>query len=119
MIDIPEKEPFEGKATQKQKQKIWELGYKDEAVIAALGKKQASFLIDQLIGAQGMQKDGPKCVLRAIGLGILGGIFWAFASEFKFFRIVCYVLWGFAVLQFIWGIVQARTARQFSKEIKK
>ncbi len=47
-LDLPDKEPFEGKATQKQKQFIWDLGYQDEEAIAALGKKQASAVIDQL-----------------------------------------------------------------------
>lgn len=48
---LPEKEPYEGKATQKQKQKIWDLGFKDQTIIDNLGKKQASALIDQLINA--------------------------------------------------------------------
>ena len=52
-FSLPEKEPYEGKATQKQKQKIWELGYKDTSVIDGLGKKQASYLIDKLLEAHG------------------------------------------------------------------
>lgn len=44
-FDIPEKEPYEGKATQKQKQKLWELGIQDRDIIDNLGKKQASYLI--------------------------------------------------------------------------
>lgn len=51
-LDIPEKQPYEGKATQKQKQKIWELGCSDEKIIDELGKQQASWLIDNLIEAQ-------------------------------------------------------------------
>lgn len=51
-IDIPEKQPYEGKATQKQKQKVWELGFAEQEVIDDLGKAQASALIDQLIVIQ-------------------------------------------------------------------
>jgi hypothetical protein len=49
-LDIPDKQPFEGEATQKQKQRLWELGWRDEAMIASLGKKQAGALLDQLMG---------------------------------------------------------------------
>lgn len=45
---IPPKEPYEGKATQKQKQRLWELGFREKKVIDSLGKKQASSVIDQL-----------------------------------------------------------------------
>ena len=48
---LPDREPYEGKATLKQKQKIWELKYRDQAVIDKLGKRQASFLIDVLLKA--------------------------------------------------------------------
>ncbi len=47
---LPEKQPYEGKATQRQKQRIWELGVRDQQLIDGLGKKQASVLIDQLYG---------------------------------------------------------------------
>ncbi len=47
-ISVPEKEPFENKATKKQKEYIWNLGYKDEDLIKTLGKQQASSIIDQL-----------------------------------------------------------------------
>jgi len=47
-LQIPDKEPYEGKATLKQKQRIWELGYRDQSVIDNLGKRQASAVIDQL-----------------------------------------------------------------------
>lgn len=45
---LPDREPFEGKATQKQKHRIWQLGIKDEVLISGLGKQQASALIDAL-----------------------------------------------------------------------
>lgn len=48
-VNIPDKQPYEGKATQKQKQKLWELGFRDKEIIDDLGKSQASDLIDQVI----------------------------------------------------------------------
>lgn len=43
---IPPREPYEGKATLRQKQKLWDLGYREQDVIDQLGKRQASTLID-------------------------------------------------------------------------
>lgn len=51
MLRVPDKQPYEGKATQRQKQRIWDLGFRDQSVIDTLGKRQASFVIDQLCGA--------------------------------------------------------------------
>ncbi|GAA6173126.1 hypothetical protein NBRC116592_27960 [Colwellia sp. KU-HH00111] len=48
-VNIPEKQPYEGNATQKQKQKLWELGFREQNIIDDLGKAQASNLIDQVI----------------------------------------------------------------------
>ena len=48
-LSIPNRLPYEGKATQKQKHKIWSLGFRDRAVIDSLGKNQASAVIDQLL----------------------------------------------------------------------
>lgn len=45
---LPGLAPYEGKATSKQKKFIWDLGFKDQAVIDKLGKDQASYLIDRL-----------------------------------------------------------------------
>jgi hypothetical protein len=47
-VNIPAMQPYEGKATQKQKQKLWDMGYEDQSVIDGLGKRQASALIEQL-----------------------------------------------------------------------
>jgi len=49
-LNVPERQPFEGNATQRQKQKIWDLGFRDEELIKSLGKRQASSVIDQLQG---------------------------------------------------------------------
>lgn len=47
--DLPEREPYEGKATMKQKQYLWDMGFREQNVIDELGKKQASYLIDHLL----------------------------------------------------------------------
>ncbi len=72
-IDVPPKEPFEGKATQKQKQLIWELGVRDEAAIAGLGKKQASIVIQQLKAAHHQVASGrsAKSLFRWAGISAL------------------------------------------------
>ena len=49
-LKVPEKQPYEGKATQKQKQKLWDLGLRNTKTIDELGKRQASALIDQILG---------------------------------------------------------------------
>ncbi len=51
-ICLPARQPYEGKATLKQKDLIWSLGFKDQAVIDSLGKWQASALIDQIKAQQ-------------------------------------------------------------------
>ena len=47
-LTIPDKEPYEGKATMRQKKRIWQLGYKDQEIINTLGKQQASSIITQI-----------------------------------------------------------------------
>lgn len=47
-ITIPARQPYEPSATMKQKDFIWQLGLRDQAIIDSLGKWQASALIDQL-----------------------------------------------------------------------
>jgi hypothetical protein len=47
-VSLPTRQPYEGKATLKQKDLIWSLGFRDQAVIDSLGKWQASALIDQM-----------------------------------------------------------------------
>ena len=46
-IKVPDREPYEGKATQKQKSWLWHNGV-DTKDIDNLGKKQASAVIQQL-----------------------------------------------------------------------
>jgi hypothetical protein len=47
-VCLPARQPYEGKATLKQRDLIWHLGFRDQAVIDSLGKWQASALIDQI-----------------------------------------------------------------------
>jgi hypothetical protein len=63
---LPEKQPFEGKATQKQKHRIWQLGLRDEELIRSLGKQQAACLIDALYRHHRQNKVAPGVVLLAI-----------------------------------------------------
>lgn len=77
-VTVPSRQPFEGNATQRQKHKIWEMGYRDEAVIASLGKAQASSIIDQLekaaTGHQARKSGLFKLKLAGIGALIWGGL---------------------------------------------
>jgi hypothetical protein len=81
-VALPEKQPYEGKATMKQKQKLWEMGYQDQTVIDSLGKRQASFLIDSIKGAE--NRAGAKAigsiaailVIAAIVCCHAGGVWW-------------------------------------------
>lgn len=57
---LPEKEPYEGRATQKQKQKLWDIGFKDQNIIDNLGKRQASALIDQVLAFYAQERDKRK-----------------------------------------------------------
>lgn len=79
---IPDREPYEGKATQKQKQLIWELGYRDQAVIDVLGKKQASSLIDELKKFHKKQNFKYE-IIAALAVLLVGALlmFWGFRSQ--------------------------------------
>lgn len=51
-VNIPERDPYEGNATMKQKNYLWQLGYRDQNVIDRLGKNQAGFVIDAILKTQ-------------------------------------------------------------------
>ena len=55
-VKIPARQPYEGKATQKQKDLLWRIGVKDTALLDSLGKWQASAVIDQM--KAGLSKGG-------------------------------------------------------------
>ena len=59
-VILPARQPYEGRATLKQREYIWNLGIKDRDVIDAWGKRQASALIHQL---KAQQKSGCTTVL--------------------------------------------------------
>jgi hypothetical protein len=75
---IPERGPYEGNATQKQKQLLWDLGCQERTLIDGLGKRQASALITQLKAHHGRAKSKRLWWLVAalaalMLLGLLGG----------------------------------------------
>jgi hypothetical protein len=47
-ITLPERLPYEANATMKQKDYLWGLGIRDQAILDSLGKWQASAMIDQI-----------------------------------------------------------------------
>lgn len=46
-FEIPTRDPYESKATLRQKDLLWRMGFKDRTVLDALGKRQAFAMIDQ------------------------------------------------------------------------
>lgn len=48
-MGVPDRAPLEPNSTKNQQHKIWKLGYTDEEQIKALGKDQATYLIDVLL----------------------------------------------------------------------
>ena len=81
-ITLPDKDPYEGKATQKQKQKIWELGFRDQSVIDSLGKRQASILIDALLRDTNGQTAAPLIIFGLLFL-IIGAVIFYFSHGEK------------------------------------
>lgn len=76
-ITIPARQPYEGDATMKQKDFLWGLGMRDQAILETLGKWQASAVIDQIKAQQ--PKDSIAMVILflvvlifiAVGLGLV------------------------------------------------
>ena len=72
---IPARQPYEGRATLKQKDLLWSLGFKDQAILDSLGKWQASALIDQIKTKQNSGCGGAVGLLIIIvGTVILVGL---------------------------------------------
>lgn len=67
-FDLPEKLPYEGKATLRQKNYLWKLGIKDQASLDALGKEQASWLIDAVKAKSQVNGCVLKIVFIAVGI---------------------------------------------------
>lgn len=81
---IPERQPFEGKATQKQKQKLWDLGVRDIEAIDQLGKRQAGAAIDQIMGAGRQELARLRFKRNGIILAVIVGIILLFAAYIHF-----------------------------------
>jgi hypothetical protein len=83
-IVLPEKQPYEGRATQKQKQKLWDLGYREQQVIDRSGKRQASILIEQLLFPTKTPENFHRIGIKRLALGgligFVGLIVFSFAS---------------------------------------
>lgn len=76
-ITLPDRRPYEPKATMKQKDLLWALGVEDQAILETLGKWQASAMIDQIKSAQEI---GCGTYLAALGVLLVIIIFWAWLS---------------------------------------
>jgi hypothetical protein len=77
-VQIPPRQPYEGKATLKQKDLLWQMGFKDQDVLDSLGKWQASSLIDQLKAAK---KGGCSSGLILLIIVIVVIVFVAFSAD--------------------------------------
>lgn len=75
---IPARHPYELKATPKQKNYLWNLGFQDQAIIDDLGKDQASALIDQLSRAKRGSGVGAGLLVSIILIGL---VVFAFAAQ--------------------------------------
>ena len=71
-FNIPDRRPYEPSATMKQKDFLWGLGVQDQALLEALGKWQASAMIDQIKQKQNGSSTGCIVVL-AIAIVIIFG----------------------------------------------
>jgi len=112
-LTIPDKVPFEGKATQKQKQKIWELGLRDEALIASLGKQQASYVISSLLSDRKGASGGPLALIGLVFTAIGAAMFLFFsgpkATPVSAFIGICGL--GCGVLILLTGLVRLMSPR--------
>lgn len=73
-MSIPGRQPYEPNATMKQKDYLWGLGVRDQAILENLGKWQASAVIDQIKQEQGKKQNSSMAaaLLVVIILVILG-----------------------------------------------
>ena len=107
-VTIPDKEPFEGKATQKQKQYIWDLGYQDEEAISDLGKKQASAIIEQLKTAHehsDQATDGLATITLSVIVLVICGIA-ILGSDNAFIEFVAYAVGLLSCLKLAGGMIK-------------
>lgn len=107
-VTIPDKEPFEGKATQKQKQYLWDLGYQDEETIAELGKKQASAIIDQLKRAHERtdKMTGGIVTIVLSGIVLFACVIVIVSSENALFEVPAYIGGFLALVKLLAGTIK-------------
>jgi hypothetical protein len=99
-LTIPDKEPYEGKATMKQKKRIWDLGYKDQKIINDLGKQQASSIITQILETYGdvMEKDSKKQSAKKMMMWAMVLLITSLAAKIADFP-------TFALILFLLGVI--------------
>jgi hypothetical protein len=72
-FDLPQRRPYEPKATKKQKDLLWALGVQDVPFLEALRKWQAVAMIDQIKAK--LSKEGNRALLKmALILGTAAAI---------------------------------------------
>jgi hypothetical protein len=81
-IRLDERQPYEPKATMKQKDLLWSLGIKDQQILEALGKWQASAMIDQ-IKRQKQLQGNKGCALIMTAAFILAILVYLIAAKMK------------------------------------
>lgn len=78
-FQLPDRRPYEPKATKKQKDLLWALGVQDVTFLEALGKWQAVAMIDQIKAKQ--NKEGNVALFRmALIVGAVGFLIWLLAK---------------------------------------
>jgi len=71
-IKLPDRKPYEGKATRKQKNLLWSMGIEDEEYLDTLGKEQIFFLIDAI---KKIRKGASSAYSYSVVTGVLTVIF--------------------------------------------
>jgi hypothetical protein len=99
-LTIPDKKPYEGKATMRQKKRIWDLGYKDQKIINDLGKQQASSIITQILETYGdvMEKDSKKQSAKKMMMWAVVLLFTSLAAKMVDFSSLALILFLLGVI---------------------
>lgn len=100
-LSIPPKHPYEGKATLRQKHKIWDLGYREKTIIDNLGKQQASAVIDQLLALyrkENKRKSGKRAMISGPILLVVGTVILVTVERFRLNELLLIVGMGLVIL---------------------
>ncbi len=79
-LEIPEKNPYELNATKSQKNKLWNIGCKDQELLDSLGRDQAEKLINDIYEKHSKAEKLKQAKIKvaacliAFALGIIGMI---------------------------------------------